>query len=287
MARRSGETNEPPEIPRSVEPKTAIMLLERQVAKGQALLADLPLNTADHTAWSNTTRDYLVKAFGSASQNVNAVLNASSDIQERIGMSDAESQEYDQSRLSNQLKMLQSCIEQLETEVELSAEVTPPSITSPSPLVPTNTRVFVVHGHKPGPKEAVARCLDTLGLEPIILHEKPNAGRTIIEKFSDYSDVHFAVVLLTADDEGKACGASEGPRSRARQNVVLELGYFLGKLGRSRVCALYESGVEIPSDYQGVLFVPLDVQDKWKFDLVRELKAAGFDVDANRILTAG
>nr|VFJ60913.1 MAG: Predicted nucleotide-binding protein containing TIR-like domain-containing protein [Candidatus Kentron sp. DK] len=144
-------------------------------------------------------------------------------------------------------------------------------------------RVFVVHGHNHGIKEAIARFIEKLGLEPVILHEKPNAGRTIIEKFSDYSDVHFAVVLLTADDEGKIKGASAEHRARARQNVILELGYFLGKLGRARVCALYENGVEIPSDYQGVLFVPLDSGEGWKTSLVRELKSASFPVDANRI----
>lgn len=135
-------------------------------------------------------------------------------------------------------------------------------------------------------KEAVARFLERLGLDPVVLHEKPNAGRTIIEKFSEYADVQFAVVLLTADDEGKSRGSETPPSLRARQNVLLELGYFLGKLGRARVCALYDAGVEIPSDYQGVLFVELDKSDRWRFDLVRELRGAGFDVDANRIFGA-
>jgi predicted nucleotide-binding protein len=148
---------------------------------------------------------------------------------------------------------------------------------------PTSSKVFVVHGHNHGVKEAVARFLEKLDLDPIILHEKPNAGRTVIEKFSDYADVQFAVVLLTADDEGRGRSTTADLLLRARQNVILELGYFLGKLGRARVCALYEADVEIPSDYKGVLFVELDKSDRWKFDLVRELRAAGFDVDANRI----
>lgn len=154
----------------------------------------------------------------------------------------------------------------------------PPEISSAS------KRIFVVHGHNHGLKESVARFLEKLNLEPVILHEKPNAGRTIIEKFSDYADVNFAVVLLTADDEGRFKGSSEAAKPRARQNVILELGYFLGKLGRARVCTLYEHGVEIPSDYQGVLFLPFDANNRWKFDVVTELKAAGFTVDANLVL---
>jgi predicted nucleotide-binding protein len=137
--------------------------------------------------------------------------------------------------------------------------------------------VFVVHGHDAPIKDSVARVIEKLGLGAIILHEEPNQGKTIIEKFEEYSNVRFAVVILTADDLGMKKDGTE-LRPRARQNVIFELGYFLGKLGRSNVCALYEDGVEIPSDYQGVLFVPLDDEEKWKTTIVRELKAAGLRI---------
>ena len=131
----------------------------------------------------------------------------------------------------------------------------------------------------------MARFLEHLDLRVIILHEQPDRGRTIIEKFEDYSkDVGFAVVLVAGDDRG---GLKEKDPStyplRARQNVILELGFFLGAFGRDRVCALYEEGVDIPSDYQGVLFTKLD--SDWKLKLARELKAAGFPVDLNRALS--
>lgn len=153
------------------------------------------------------------------------------------------------------------------------------TISSPS------NRIFIVHGHNETVKQTVARIVERLGLEPVILHEQPNKGKTIIEKFFNYSDVNFAIVLLTADDVGaKNSGANVVLKTRARQNVILELGYFIGKLGRSKVCAIYEDGVEIPSDYQGVLFVKLDDGGNWKFALAKELKAAGFDVDMNKII---
>lgn len=150
--------------------------------------------------------------------------------------------------------------------------------------IETNTsNVFIVHGHDNEIKVSVARTLEKLGLNPIILHEQANAGKTVIEKFEAHSNVGFAVVLLTADDEGKAKSASD-LKKRARQNVILELGYFIGKLGRERVCPLYAKGVELPSDLSGVVYVPIDENDAWKFSLAKELKAAGYEIDLNKIL---
>jgi predicted nucleotide-binding protein len=143
------------------------------------------------------------------------------------------------------------------------------------------SRVFIVHGRKEGPRESVARLLEKLGIEVIILHEQANRGGTIIEKLERHKDVHFAVVLLTGDDEGRLKGDPDPPKSRARQNVILELGYFVGFLGRQHVCALYETGVELPSDWNGVVWVPLDDSDAWKYRLGKELKAAGLAVDMN------
>lgn len=112
-------------------------------------------------------------------------------------------------------------------------------VQSPGPPISHGgKKVFVVHGHDNEAKEGVARFLYKLGLEPIILHEQASAGRTVIEKFETYSHgVAFAVVLLTPDDLGAAAADVSNLRSRARQNVIMELGYFIGKLGRMRVCA--------------------------------------------------
>lgn len=146
-------------------------------------------------------------------------------------------------------------------------------------------RVFLVHGRNETVRERVARFLENVGIAPVILCEQPNEGRTIIEKVIDYSDVPFAVVLLTADDVGRlASAADDMTRPRVRQNVLFELGYFIGKLGRKSVCALYEPTVEIPSDYNGVLFLELDNQGAWQLSLARELDAAGFEVDMKKVL---
>jgi len=148
----------------------------------------------------------------------------------------------------------------------------------------TSKRVFVVHGHDDGTKETVARYLSALDLNPIILHEQPNQGKTIIEKFEANSDVAFAVVLLTPDDVGYSKSDPSKASPRARQNVVLEMGFFMGTLGRSHVCVLYKEGVEIPSDYQGVTYIPLDAGGAWKLLVAREIKSAGIDIDMNKAL---
>lgn len=143
-------------------------------------------------------------------------------------------------------------------------------------------KVFIVHGHDDGARESVARFLEKIGFEPIILHEQANQGRTVIEKVEAHGDVGFAVVLLTPDDEGsKRGGAIE---YRPRQNVLLELGYFMGRLGRERVCALKKNDLEIPSDFAGVVWEDMDTSGGWKLSLARELQAVGHHVDWNKAM---
>ena len=149
---------------------------------------------------------------------------------------------------------------------------------------PTTNKVFVVHGRDSGTKNTVARFLERLDLQPIVLADQPNRGFTTIEKFEHHAQVSFAVVLLTPDDVGSLKGNENDLRPRARQNVIFELGFFFGKLGRNRVCALTKDDVEIPSDYAGVVYTPFDDHSGWQLKLIQELKAAGFDIDANQAL---
>ncbi len=183
--------------------------------------------------------------------------------------------------ITNKVENLESLVDRVDLiKSEIEHYEKPPSISSQT--MPSKS-IFIVHGHNSHIKEAVARTLQLLGLEPIILHEQANAGRTIIEKFETYSNVGFAIVLLTDDDEGKSRTELD-LKKRARQNVVLELGYFLGKLGRANVLPLYSSGVEKPSDVDGLVYVEIDPNGVWRFSLVQELKAAGYEVDANKVM---
>ena len=141
-------------------------------------------------------------------------------------------------------------------------------------------KVFVVHGHDTVLKESVARIIEKQGLEAVILSEQVNVGRTIIEKFEDYSDVSGAICLFSADDVGNA-KAEANEKPRARQNVVLETGYFMGKLGRNRIVILAGDGVEMPSDLSGIVYTGTT---DWQLGLLKELKKMGYNIDLNKLL---
>ncbi len=142
--------------------------------------------------------------------------------------------------------------------------------------------VFIVHGHDVALKEAVARVLEkAAAIKVVILHERPDGGKTIMEKFERHAqEASFAVVLLAPDDR---VGDEKGMPSefRARQNVILELGYFVGKLGRAHVCALRKGDVSLPGDYLGVLYKPVDEGGAWRYELAKELREAGILLDLN------
>ncbi|MCF6371265.1 TIR domain-containing protein [Rhizobium halophilum] len=154
--------------------------------------------------------------------------------------------------------------------------------TAPKLVRPLTNRIFVVHGHDGEARETVARYLERIGFKPIVLHEQANRSRTIIEKIEANRDVSFAVILLTPDDEGCAKGGT--PEPRVRQNVLLELGYFMAHLGRENVCALKRGTVEIPSDFAGVVWEAMDDNGGWKSALARELEAAGHTIDWNKVM---
>ena len=146
-----------------------------------------------------------------------------------------------------------------------------------------DNKIFIVHGHNNEVKETVARFLEKLKIKPIILHEQPNKGKTIIEKFEEYANVSYAIILLTPDDIGRVASERTEFMKRARQNVIFELGYFIGKLGRNRVSAIYMKDVELPSDFSGILYLSFDEKGAWRQDLVKELIATGFDLSLKDI----
>lgn len=168
-----------------------------------------------------------------------------------------------------------------------------PVVAEKQPIMETthhrdSHRIFIVHGHDSYLRTQVENFVRQLDYEPIVLFKRPSMGGTIIEKIErEAGDVAFAIVLYTACDLGndkELVHDITDLNSRARQNVVFEHGYMCALLGRSRVCAVVEEGVEIPGDLSGVVYVPYDDKGKWRFDVVREMRAVGLDVDANKLV---
>ncbi|WP_096271304.1 TIR domain-containing protein [Paucisalibacillus globulus] len=145
------------------------------------------------------------------------------------------------------------------------------------------TKVFIVHGHDDLAKTEVALFINRLGFEPIILHEQASSGMTIIEKIEAYSNVGFGIVLYTPCDVGSKKDEQE-LLPRARQNVVFEHGFLMGKIGRDNVCALVKDNVETPNDISGVVYIPLDTHKAWHIAVAKELRNSGYDVDMNLVL---
>ena len=144
--------------------------------------------------------------------------------------------------------------------------------------------VFVVHGEDDEGKNAVATYIEKLGLKVVVLHEQRSAGKTIIEILDRNAAISdYAVVILTSDDSGVSKKNTEDTTLQTRLNVMLELGYFCGALGKKRVSVLTKAGVYFPGDFLGVESTLFDPGGNWQLSLARDMKSAGLSFDANRI----
>jgi hypothetical protein len=285
MAERSKPQQPPPAPPALRVPRSeAAEKIQAQINEGEALLTQQPRSEPEleslqekERIWSDYNKELLAQLFTSAaiadeySAFVGGVYSTQPSFVDLVG--------YWRDDVQTSLTRLRSIYRRLEL-------FPVPEGVLPARRNPTSrgAGIFVVHGRNNEAKETVARFFERLGLEVTILHEQPDRGRTIIEKFEDNASVGYAVVLLTGDDLGTSRSSPNDLKPRARQNVLLELGYFLGTLGRTHVCALREEGVEIPSDLSGVLYVPFDAAGAWKLRLATEIKAVGIDVDLNRVM---
>lgn len=160
----------------------------------------------------------------------------------------------------------------------------PPQQTMSSSYV--RRRVFVVCGADNEMKQSVTNALTKLRLAPLVICEEPSQGRTIVERFQEYTDVGFAVALLSPDDSAYFKDETPKRKLRPRQDVIFELGFLLGKLGKSNVLVFFRecANFEIPTDFEGIKVTAFDDRDSWRLALLRELTNCGYNVDADRIL---
>ena len=264
----------------------AIDRIQRALDAIPALMS-IPRSSQDFTKWHRNTRIAIEYTFGEDSQHAGTFKR----IRYSLGIFSNHTPEYEfQEAYVHGLERAQAILESMIEEIkEYWEDDVQPQTANGQPSmdgsIATN-EVFVVIGRDEAATQTMARYIEGLGLKPIILREQPSQGRTVIEKFEEYAQVGFAVVLCTTDDVGALESEQDNLKPRPRQNVVFELGFFLGKIGRKRVCALFKEGVEIPSDYAGVIYIQTDDFGGWQMELAREMKAAGLPVDMNRLLSA-
>ena len=260
--------------------RTKIEVIEKiktQIKKGKSLvesyerllfsIGDEELSS-EARKWSDFSLDLLRRSF----------------VNEGVAMSYAEFSGTVIDRLKARIRFLESVLDRIEL-----VEEHVPALPKRDRIEATESdqRVFLVHGHDEAANEKVSRFVEKLGLILLRLSEQPHGGRTLIEKLEDYSNVAFAIAVLTPDDLAAPIEKSENRQEwkpRARQNAIFELGVFVGKLGRGKVCILYKPGVEIPSDYRGVGYVEMNSDAEWKVGLAREMRKAGVDADFNKAL---
>lgn len=283
MAKKSEQDRLPP--PTLVIPGVeAASKIQVQISKGNGILEhpigsleELERLRKEYYRWSSYNTELLTRFFDNQS--------IADEYDLWIGFAGGRQSPSEEIRdfrrdVQEKISRLQSILERL----ELISESPKATAFSSLPAVAPNRDVFVVHGWDGGARDVVSRFIDKLGLRAIVLHEQPSEGRTVIEKLGAHSDVGSAIILLTPDDVGYPANKPQEKRQRARQNVIFELGYFLGKLGRNRVCALHKGEVELPSDYHGVVYIRLDDNGGWQLRLAREMKQGGMAVDLNKVV---
>jgi predicted nucleotide-binding protein len=268
--------------------------LEKRISAGRAL-EQRPMRNPDelgevrseYIKWNDYNSTLIERAFTTPKELQK--YTASAPIVSVGYSSFAEDVDDQRKLITRKIARLESLLERLDlfTEgpgIDATAASSAAHVSAAPARASTGSEIFIVHGHDTGTRESVARLIKRVtDIEPVILHEQPNKGQTVIEKLETSSiNAGFAAILLTADDEGGVKGKGS-LTPRGRQNVVLEAGYFMGKLGRSRTAILYEPGVELPSDITGIVYIALDEHDGWHLKLAKELRAAGFIVDMDKL----
>ena len=292
MARKKSSVGPAPSIELSPEKlRTELQRLESTIKKLQEFPVENISSGFDPAieALEAEIDRRLVNAFGHGTIDYNRYLSATS-LTPSLSFGEPPPIQDTREDLAQQIRssvlLLKQAVSDLRERLS-DAESSPLSNTTPTVQEvvenASGSKVFLVHGHSNEMTQSCARVLERLGAQVIILSEQPSEGKTIIEKLELHGDVRYAVVLMTPDDIGKSANDKGDLNPRARQNVVLELGYFIGRLGRERVTALFDPKVEMPSDYHGVVYVPIDAEETWKWKIAKELRSAGLKVDLNKL----
>lgn len=290
MAKKTQKAVAPHEPTQLIKSKSIFMKeLEDRIIQGESILnvkidtvEDLTKLKSDYSSWHDYNLELLKQSFNKTHNEYRDDYNNTGEwngmfLGGRRNL--AEKLNEFAEKFTSKIKSLKKLVEKLPL-LKSSVENAPPISIDKQEV--NMSQVFIVHGHDDLAKVETARFIDKLGFEPIILHEQASSGKTIIEKIESYSNVGFGVVLYTACDVGAKKGEEANLKSRARQNVVFEHGYLIGKIGRKNVAALVKGNVQTPNDISGVVYLSMD--SDWKLDLAKELRESGYTVDMNKVI---
>ena len=247
-------------------------MLNRQINTNE----ELELLIKNSNSWSDYNAEYLKQSFNNSFNEYRKDYQSSGTYWGGIAGPSLQQPERQKFIIKNQITNLKNLIEK---SVLFKS---PTEETNQAKVLSINTNeIFIVHGHDEEAKSKTARFIEQLGFRPIILHEQASSGKTIIEKIEEYTNVGFGIILYTPCDLGGK--TIDTLKSRARQNVVFEHGYLIGKIGRKNVCALVKGDIETPNDISGVVYVKMDSDEAWHLKIAKELKSSGYKVDMNKL----
>lgn len=245
--------------------------------------ADFAKNKEDYYSWSDYNSEYLKQSFNKEN---NEYKKSYDDVGSSVYMVRSSSPTPAQKlkEFKDKINDKVSNLKKLRAKSNLLKTSLVENVISKAEILQLDkSQVFIVHGHDEAAKTKVARLIDKLGLKPIILHEQASGSKTVIEKIEVYSNVGFGIVLYTPCDIGAKNEENPNLKNRARQNVVFEHGFLIGKIGRKNVCALVKGEIETPNDISGVVYVKMDDEEAWHLKIARELRNSGYKIDMNKL----
>lgn len=262
--------------------------LQKQILIGKELLKtniqtinDLNELETEYSSWDDYNLEFLKQSFNEPLNEYREKYHEVGSLSPIIILGESTLDEKAK-KLINKINSKTHVLNNLVQQIDLFRYLDIESYDKTKNLEISNSQVFIVHGHDELAKVEVARFIEKLGFKPIILHEQASSGMTIIEKIESYSNVGFGVVLYTPCDIGAKKGEKTEQKNRARQNVVFEHGYLIGKIGRNRVAALVKGDIETPNDISGIVYISMD--NNWNMKLAQELVNSGYPVDLNKVL---
>jgi predicted nucleotide-binding protein len=183
--------------------------------------------------------------------------------------------------VSNEKLQREEPSKEVSDRIRLLKEESPSTpVLNRSQLLRNNS--LLIYGRDEAAKESLSKFIERLGLRALIFHEEAEGGASIVEKFGQFPNIDFAIFLFTTGDIAPPRDKTREGQVHVSQNIVFEFGYFVGKLGQKRVCVLYREGVEIPLNYQGIVYIPIDSRGGWRLLVAKEIKEAGIEIDLNK-----